>query len=75
MFNKIFLKIVASEYRNIKFQINSNFSQFILKRMLYYKACTIIIVVVVVIIIIVWYGCVLSLLSKMLVMLGIVYII
>lgn len=74
MFNKIFLKIVASEYRNIKFQIDSNF-QFILKRMLYYKACTIIIVVVVVIIIIVWYGCVLSFLSKMLVMLGTVYII
>lgn len=45
-----------------------------LKRMLYYNACTIIIVVVV-IIIIVWYGCVLSLLSKMLVMLGTVYII
>ena len=45
-----------------------------LKRMLYYKAFTIIIIVVV-IIIIVWYGCVLSLLSKMLAMLGTVYII
>ena len=45
-----------------------------LKRMLYYKAFTIIIIVVV-IIIIVWYDCVLSLLSKMLVMLGTVYII
>lgn len=43
-----------------------------LKRMLYYKAFTIIIVVV--IIIIVWYDCVLSLLSKMLVMLDTVYI-